>query len=373
MTAASVRLAAIALAIAVLPAASPSRAVPPGPGSAVRSPVSTPGFPNPGAQASPDAGRERHLRNVRQLTFGGENAEAYFSADGTRLIFQSTREGRGCDQIYTMKVDGSDQRLVSTGKGRTTCSYFYPDGRHILYASTHAGSPDCPPTPSREHGYVWPVYPTYDIYRANEDGSGLTPLTTTAGYDAEATIAPDGLIVFTSVRDGDMEIYSMKADGTAVRRLTNRPGPDGGPFFSKDGSLIVFRGREIPPGPELDDYRAMLNLGLWRPSKLELFVMDRDGKNLRQVTRLNGASFAPYIHPDNTRIIFSSNIDDPKGRDFELYLVKMDGTGLERVTCNDSFDGFPMFSPDGRRLVFASGRSPSKPGDLNIFIADWVE
>ena len=182
-----------------------------------------------------------------------------------------------------------------------------------------------------------------------------------------------GLAAGTSIDVTAVFLHDGRFSGTAVRRLTNRPGPDGGPFFSKDGSLIVFRGREIPPGPELDDYRAMLNLGLWRPSKLELFVMDRDGKNLRQVTRLNGASFAPYIHPDNTRIIFSSNIDDPKGRDFELYLVKMDGTGLERVTFNDSFDGFPMFSPDGRRLVFASGRSPSKPGDLNIFIADWVE
>jgi Tol biopolymer transport system component len=358
MTASSIRLGAIALAIAVLPAAAPSRPL-----------WARPGPP----QTSADTMRERHLRNVRQLTFGGQNAEAYFSADGTRLVFQSTREGRGCDQIYTMKVDGSDQHLVSTGKGRTTCSYFFPDGRHILYASTHRGSPDCPPAPGREHGYVWPIYDSYDIYRANDDGSGLTPLTDAPGYDAEATIAPDGRIVFTSVRDGDMEIYSMNAEGRDVRRLTNRPGPDGGPFFSKDGTLIVFRGHELPAGPELDDYRAMLKLGLWRPSQLELFVMDRDGKNLRQATRLGKASFGPYIHPDNKRIIFASNIDDPKGRDFELYLIRIDGTGLERITFNDTFDGFPMFSPDGRRLVFASGRNAGQPGDLNVFIADWVD
>jgi Tol biopolymer transport system component len=328
------------------------------------------------AQSSPPAGaagQERHLTNIRQLTSGGENAEAYFSPDGTRLIFQSTREGYPCDQIYSMKIDGTDLRRVSTGTGRTTCGYFYPGGRQILFASTHETSPACPPRPSYERGYVWPIYAGYDIYRANADGSQLTPLTRTPGYDAEATIAPDGLIVFTSVRDGDMEIYSMKADGSDVKRLTNRPGPDGGPFFSWDGKQVAFRGKPLQPGQELDGYRALLKEALWRPTELELFVMGRDGGNQRQVTKLGGANFAPSWHPDGKRLIFASNIADPKGRDFDVYLVNLDGTGLERVTYNNTFDGFPMFSPDGRHLVFASNRNAKSEGETNVFIADWIE
>jgi TolB protein len=329
--------------------------------------------PAPETLQSPGVPSEPHLRNVRALTSGGENAEAYFSPDGTRLIYQSTRADYPCDQIYTMLLDGTGQRRVSTGTGRTTCGYFYPGGSHILFASTHEASADCPPRPSFARGYVWPIYRGYDIYRAEADGSKLTPLTRTDGYDAEATIAPDGLIVFTSVRDGDMEIYSMRADGSDVKRLTNRPGPDGGPFFSHDGKRIVFRGREPGPGAELDDYRALLKEGLWRPTSLELFVMDRDGRNLRQVTRLGGANFAPSWHPDGKRIIFASNIHDPKGRNFDLYLVNVDGTGLERVTFNETFDGFPMFSPDGRRLVFASNRGAKAEGETNVFIADWID
>jgi Tol biopolymer transport system component len=329
--------------------------------------------PVPGTvQTSQPATGEKHLANIRQLTSGGENAEAYFSADGSRLIYQSTRPDYPCDQIYTMKVDGTDVRRVSTGTGRTTCGYFYPGAREILFASTHETSRDCPPRPSFSRGYVWPIYGGYDIYRASADGSGLTPLTRTPGYDAEATIAPDGLITFTSVRDGDMEIYSMKSDGSDVRRLTNRVGPDGGPFFSFDGQRIAFRGRELTAGRELDDYRALLKEALWRPTELELFVMDRDGRNLRQVTKLGGANFAPSWHPDGTRLIFASNIHDPKGRNFDIYLVNLDGTGLERVTFNETFDGFPMFSPDGKRLVFASNRGAKAEGETNVFIADWV-
>jgi len=316
---------------------------------------------------------ERHLRNIKQLTHGGENAEAYFSPDGTHLIFQSTRDGYPCDQIYTMKIDGTDLRKVSTGKGRTTCGYFYPGSTQILFASTHETSAECPQKPSYEHGYVWPIYQGYDIYRANPDGSNLTPLTRTPGYDAEATIAPDGLIVFTSVRDGDMEIYSMKSDGSEVKRLTNRPGPDGGPFFSWDGKQVAFRGKSLGPGPELENYRQLLKEGLWRPTELELFVMNRDGSNQRQVTKLGGANFAPSWHPDGKRLIFASNKADPKGRDFDIYLINLDGTGLERVTYNDTFDGFPMFSPDGKHLVFASNRNAKIEGETNVFIADWVE
>jgi Tol biopolymer transport system component len=318
------------------------------------------------------AARETHLRNIRQLTFGGENAEAYFSFDGSHLIFQSTRES-GCDQIYTMKIDGSDRHRVSTGTGRTTCGYYYPGNREILFASTHKAGPQCPPKPSFEHGYVWPIYDTYDIYRAHADGSNLRPLTTTAGYDAEATIAPDGTIAFTSVRDGDMEIYTMRADGSGVRRLTNRPGPDGGPFFSWDGRQIAYRNHPLQPGAELDDYIALLQQHLWRPSKLEISVMDRDGGNDRRLTSLGAASFAPSWHPDGKRIVFASNVNEPTQRNYDVYMMRTDGTGLEQITFNDTFDGFPMFSPDGKHLVFASNRHGKSQGETDVFIADWVE
>ncbi|MDQ3070038.1 MAG: hypothetical protein M3R55_09955 [Acidobacteriota bacterium] len=317
---------------------------------------------------------ERHLRNIRQLTFGGENAEAYFSFDGRKLIFQSTRDGAGCDQQYTMNIDGSDVRRVSSGEGRTTCGYYMPGDRSIVYASTHGGGPQCPPRPDMSRGYVWPILASYDIYQANADGSAVRNLTNSPGYDAEATVAPDGRIVFTSVRHGDMEIYSMNGDGSDVRRLTNRVGPDGGPFWSADGSKIVFRGRTLNPGPDLDRYTALLKEGLWQPTSLELFVMNRDGSNLRQLTTNNAASFAPFFHPDGRRIIFSTNITDTRGRgEFDLYMIGSDGTGLERVTHAPDFDGFPMWSPDGRKLVFASNRNAAKPGDTNLFIADWVD
>ena len=320
--------------------------------------------------AAPAAQQETHLQNIKQLTFEGENAEAYFAFDGKRLVFQRTKE-QPCDQIYSMNIDGTDRMLVSTGNGRTTCGFYTPDGASIVYASTHLGAAECPPVPGREAGYVWPVYSSYDIFKVNAAGGTPVQLTKTPGYDAEATVAKDGTIVFTSVRDGDMEIYSMNADGSNVKRLTNLPGPDGGPFFSPDGSMIVFRGRHPEPGAELDDYFALLKKELWRPTGLDVFVMNRDGSNLRQVTKLEGANWAPYFTPDGKRIIFASNHKNPRSRNFDLYLVNLDGTGLEQVTFNEAFDGFPMFSPDGTKLVFASNRNAKLPNETNVFIADW--
>ena len=243
----------------------------------------------------------------------------------------------------------------------------------MLYASTHGASPVCPPKPSYERGYVWPVYDTYDIYKANADGSNPVKLTTTPGYDAEATIAPDGLITFTSVRDGDMEIYSMKADGSDVKRLTNRPGPDGGPFFYWDGTKIAFRGRPPRPGPRDGRLQGAPEGRAVAPDRLEIYVMDRDGRNLRQLTKLAGPTSRRSWHPDGKRLVFASNIADPKGRDFDIYMINADGTGLERITFNDTFDGFPMFSPDGKHLVFASNRNAKAEGETNVFIAEWVE
>jgi Tol biopolymer transport system component len=219
---------------------------------------------------------------------------------------------------------------------------------------------------------VWPIYDTYDIFKVGVDGRNLTQLTRTPGYDAEATVARDGRIVFTSVRDGDMEIYSMNSDGSDVKRLTNLPGPDGGPFFSADGSQIVFRGRHPEPGEEMDDYRTLLKKGLWRPRGLDVFVMNRDGSNLRQVTKnVGGANWAPFFAPSGKQVIFASNMKDPRGGNFDLYLINVDGTGLQQVTFSPAFDGFPMFSPDGRKLVFASNRNQAKEGETNVFLADW--
>jgi TolB protein len=317
---------------------------------------------------------EKRLRNVRQLTFAGENAEAYFSGDGRKLIFQSKTGGMGCDQIFTMNADGTGRRLVSTGEGATTCAYIFPDGRRVLYASTHLASRECPPPPDRSRGYVWAIHPGFDIFTARPDAADVRRLTATPGYDAEATISADGKkIVFTSMRDGDLDIYTMDADGRNVRRLTDALGYDGGPFFSRDGRRIVYRAYH-PKTPEaVARYRRLLSENVIEPNNFEIWMMNADGSDKRQVTNLGVASFAPYFTPDGRRIIFSSNHPNARGRNFDLYLVNTDGSGLERVTHHDSFDGFPMFSPDGRRLVFASNRNARQRGDTNVFIADWVE
>jgi TolB protein len=331
--------------------------------------------------AAPDmhTPEEKHLRNVHQLTFGGTNAEAYFSYDGKKLIFQTTREKLGCDQIYMMNTDGSDQHMVSTGQGRTTCSYFFKDGKRILYASTHKGGKDCPPRPDYSKGYVWAIYPTYQIFTANPDGSDVKQLTNAAGYNAEATVSPDGKkIVFTSTRDGDLDLYSMDIDGKNVKRLTTELGYDGGAFFSPDGKWIVFRAYHPKTEQEIKEYKELLAQNLIRPSTLEIWIMRADGSGKRQITSNGAANFAPFFYPNGKRIIFSSNYELDKKTtvsqgNFELWAVDLDGKNLERITFSPGFDGFPIFSPDGKKLVFASNRNAKAERETNIFIADWVE
>jgi TolB protein len=321
-------------------------------------------------------GEDRHLANVRQLTFGGENAEAYFSHDGTRLIFQSTRDTFECDQIYSMNADGSDIKLLSTGRGRTTCSFIQPDEKKITYASTHLSSDQCPPDPDMSRGYVWALYPGYEIFRANPDGSDPVNITNSPRYDAEGVYSPDGsLIAFTSLRDGDLEIYTMHPDGSHVKRLTATPGYDGGPFFSLDGKRIVYRASRPTTEEELSDYTSLLDQNMIRPSRLEIYTMNVDGSNQRQLTNNGAANFAPYFHPNGKQIIFASNVADSSAshRNFDLFLINDDGTGLQRITFNPTFDGFPMFSHDGKKLVFCSNRNNAKRGETNVFIADWVD
>jgi Tol biopolymer transport system component len=314
---------------------------------------------------------ERHLRNIRQLTAGGENAEAYFSADGRRLVFQSTRNGRACDQEFVMNVDGSGLRRVSTGTGKTTCGFFYANDERVLFGSSHALEQDCPPRPDPSKGYVWGLDP-FDIYTATPDGSDLRRLTNYGVYTAEAVVSPDGRrIVFTSLKDGDLDIYTMNVDGTDVRRLTTTPGYDGGPWWSPDGTQIAYRAWH-PTDSALTTYQSLLRERLVRPNRMELWVMNADGSNQRQITHLGGANFGPSWTHDGKHLIFSSNYKQPRSGNFDLYLIALDGTGLEQVTMHDAFDGFPMFSPDGRSIVWASNRHGSTATETNLFIADWA-
>lgn len=320
------------------------------------------------------AQKERHLANIKQLTFGGSNAEAYFSADGSKLVFQATVDKLACDQIFTMSVDGSGRTMVSNGDGRTTCAYWFPDGKRIVYASTDDDDDDCPPEPDRSKGYVWGVFNAYDIYVANADGSRKKVLTASKGYDAEATISPDGReVVFTSTRNGDLDLFIMNADGSNVRQVTKDVGYDGGAFFSPDGKQLVYRAHHPADSASLKEYKDLLKQELVRPTKMELFIINTDGTGKRQLTFNGAANFAPFFTPDGKSIIFSSNLHDPAKFDFELFLIGTDGRNLRRVTFSPGFDGFPMFSPDGKKLVFVSSRNATSRREFNIFLADWAE
>lgn len=317
--------------------------------------------------------QERHLQNIRQLTFGGENAEAYLSFDESMLTYQSTRDSFRCDAIFTMTVDGKNKTLLSTGTGRTTCSYFLPGDTTILYSSTHLSSPDCPPPPDFSKGYIWALYKGYDIFTSDLSRTSVRRLTETDGYDAEATVSPVGdRIVFTSVRNGDLDLFTMNIDGSEIRQVTDEVGYDGGAFFSADGKQIVYRGFHPTDPEKLAQYQELLAEGFVRPSVMEIYIMDANGTNKKQITSAGAASFAPFFHPDGKHIIFSSNMNDPKGRNFDIFIVNRDGSGLEQVTFNDTFDGFPVLTRDGKKLIFASNRNAAVRGETNIFTADWV-
>jgi TolB protein len=326
--------------------------------------------------------QEKHLKNIKQLTFGGDNAEAYWSFDNTKLTFQANTKGWGleCDQIFTMNIDddlseGKIPQMISTGEGRTTCSYFLPGDSTIIYSSTHLASKDCPPVPKKEdygNKYIWPVYEGFDIFVADTKGNQLKQLTFEAGYDAEPTVSPKGdKIVFTSTRTGDLELFTMNVDGSGVKQITFDLGYDGGAFFSPDGTKLIFRSSRPKTEAAIKEYKDLLAEGLVQPTNMELYTCNIDGSNLTKITNLGSANWAPFFHPSGKKIIFSSNHKTKSS--FNLFMIDIDGTGLEQITYDGVFDAFPMFSPDGKRLVFSSNRNNNGTHDTNLFIADWVE
>ena len=324
---------------------------------------------------------EKYFKNIKQITFGGDNAEAYWSFDDKQLVFQSNhiKWGVECDQMFLMNNDESFKtvipKMLSTGKGRTTCSYFMPGNKHILYASTHEANELCPETPLRVDGnYVWPIYDTYDIYVADLEGNIVSKLTDEVGYDAEATVSPKGdKIVFTSDRSGDLELYTMNIDGTDVKQITYHLGYDGGAFFSPDGTKLIFRASRPKSKEEVVEYKELLSKGLVKPTEMELFICDSDGSNLKQITYLGNANWSPFFHPSGKKIIFSSNYEADLGFPFNLYMIDIDGKNLERITYSDTFDAFPVFSNDGKKIAFSSNRNNGGTRETNLFIAEWVE
>ncbi len=324
---------------------------------------------------------ESHLKNIRMLTNGGDNAEAYFSFNDKMAVFQSNNKewGVDCDQIFYFDIEENDMMtkapvMVSTGKGRTTCSYFMPGDTTILYGSTHLGGEACPPEPSREEGYVWPIYESFDIFVADLQGNIKKQLTNSPGYDAEATLSPQGdKIVFTSTRSGDLELWTMDIDGSNQKQVTNGLGYDGGAFFSPDGTKLVFRASRPKTDEEVKEYKELLARGLVKPTNMELYVCNVDGSDLKQVTNLGNANWAPFFHPSGEKIVFSSNHQSERGFPFNLFMINVDGTGLEQITFDEQFDSFPMFSYDGKKLIFSSNRFNGGNRNTNLFIADWVD
>lgn len=327
---------------------------------------------------------ETHFNNVRQLTFGGDNAEAYFSFDGKYIIFQKTnsKEGIPCDQIWMGKIptapnESFQPKLVSTGTGRTTCAFFMPNGKEIVYGSTHLGGLECPPTPDRaKYGnkYIWPIYESFDIFLADTNGHVIKQLTKTKGYDAEATVSPTGdKMVFTSMRDGDLELYTMDLKGKKVKRITHSLGYDGGAWFSPDGKKIIWRASRPQTTDEVAEYNSLLAENMVAPTRMQVWIANADGTDAKMITDLPQANWAPNFTPDGKKVIFCSNHEHKRGFPFNMYLLNTDGSGLEKISRDKGFDAFPMFSQDGKKIVFCSNRNNGGTRDTNIFIADWVE
>jgi len=324
---------------------------------------------------------EKNFKSLSQITFGGDNAEAYWSFDDKQLIFQSNNKAWNvnCDQMFLMNVgdtfDNTAPPMISTGLGRTTCAYFLPDNKHFVYGSTHLGGDECPEAPLRREGkYVWPIYESYDIFVADLEGNITGQLTEEAGYDAEATVSPAGdRIVFTSMRTGDLELFTMNIDGSDVKQVTNELGYDGGAFFSPDGTKLIFRSSRPKTEEEIKEYKNLLAEGLVQPTNMELYICNADGSNLKQLTNLGNANWSPFFHPSGEKVLFSSNFEAERGFPFNLYMIDIDGKNLTRITHGETFDAFPVFSNNGKKLIFSSNRNNGGGRDTNLFIAEWQD
>lgn len=326
---------------------------------------------------------EKNLRNIQQLTFGGDNAEAYFSFDDQWIIFQKTnpKEGITCDQMFIGKVPAPGEKftykMVSTGKGRTTCGAFTKDGKHVIYASTHLGSSDCPPVPDRSkygNKYIWPLYDSYDIFMADYNGNIVKQLTNAKGYDAEATISPDGKkMVYTSTKSGDLELWIMDLKTGKEKQVTNMLGYDGGAWFSPDGKKIIWRASRPTTPEDIKAYKDLLAENLVAPTNMEVWIANADGSNPKKVTAYGQANWAPTYMPDSKRILFASNHEYKRGFPFNLYMINEDGSNLTKVSRDQGFDAFPMFSYSGKKILFCSNRNNGGTRDTNVFLADWVE
>ena len=327
---------------------------------------------------------EKHFKNMRQLTFDGDNAEAYWSYDGSRIIFQRKNEQENipCDRMFIGRIpqDPNDKfvyKPASNGKGRNTCGYFLPGGRQIIYASTYLGGDSCPPVPDRSkynNRYLWPIYDTYDIFLADTAGNILKQLTNSPGYDAEGTLSPDGSkMIFTSVRNGDLDLFVMDMKTYSVTQVTSELGYDGGAWFSPDGKKIVWRASRPTTDADILDYKDLLAKGLVAPTQMEVFIANSDGSDAKQITHLGQANWAPNFMPDGKHIIFCSNHEYAHGFPFNMYVVNLDGSGLQKVSHDKGFDAFPMFSYDGKKIMFSSNRNSGGGYNINLFMADWIE
>jgi Tol biopolymer transport system component len=312
----------------------------------------------------------QHLKAIRQVTYGLARAgEGYFSPDGRSIIFQAvphfpasiyhrSKPDEDGYQIFLAELnENAAAKLVSTGKGRCTCSFFHPNGKSILFASTHLSPSDEAERPkgpaySRTARYRWEFPESMDIFAADLDGHGLVRLTDAPGYDAEGSYSPDGSqIVFTSFRDGDAEIYIMNADGTNARRITRAKGYDGGPFFSPDGKRIIYR----------SDRR--------NNDLLQIYINNPEGTAERALTSNEFVNWGPFWHPDCRHIVYATSKHGHSN--YEIYLMDVDTGREERITYHEGFDGLPVFNPDGKRLMWtSSGRTDDRKSQL--FIADFA-
>jgi len=315
---------------------------------------------------------EDHLTKIKQLTREGENKKASFAPNNEKIIFQAMRDNLRCDAIYSMKRDGSEINLLSSGKGIAVSAKIAPDNESIIYSSTHKVDYQCPQRPEFSLDYVWSLYRDYDVFVSDSFGGSTKRLTRTEDYDGNASYSPTGnRVVFTSNRSGDLELYLMNSDGSNVKQLTKAVGYDGDAVFSPDGKYIVWRASR-PKGNDLDEYRYQLSQGLLRAGKFELFLLKLGSKRAVRLTNNGATNFSPSFDPQSSKVIFSSNMSQDDGLNYDLYTVDIKTRKLERITYYSGFDGYPVFSSDGKKLLFTSSRNFRYKAETNIFTVDWV-